>query len=87
MEPREQRGILIAATKQIHQHGDCWIVPSQSGKGVYAVKGVAQTNPEWSCPDYDEAQVRRRASQQDGHCDGQRNAVQGALSQHRGARS
>src|SRR5580693_2568964 len=50
---REQRGIVLAATKQIHQHGDCWIVPSQSGKGVYAVRGVAQTNPECSCPDYE----------------------------------
>lgn len=48
---REQRGIVLAATKQIHQHGDCWIVPSQSGKGVYAVRHLAQTNPECSCPD------------------------------------
>ncbi len=50
---REQRGIVLAATKQIHQHGDCWIVPSQSGKGVYAVRGLAETNPECSCPDYE----------------------------------
>ena len=50
---REQRGIVLAATKQIHQHGDCWIVPSQSGKGVYAVRHLAQTNPECSCPDYE----------------------------------
>ena len=50
---REQRGIVLAATKQIHQHGDCWIVPSQSGKGVYAVRHLAETNPECSCPDYE----------------------------------
>jgi transposase len=50
---REQRGIILAATKQIHQHGDCWIVPSQSGKGVYAVRHLAETNPECSCPDYE----------------------------------
>ena len=50
---REQRGIVLAATKQIHQHGDCWIVPSQSGNGVYAVRHLAQTNPECSCPDYE----------------------------------
>ncbi len=50
---REQRGIVLAATKQINQHGDCWIVPSQSGKGVYAVRHLAQTNPECSCPDYE----------------------------------
>jgi hypothetical protein len=53
MEHREQRGLVIAATKQIHNHGGCWIVPSQSGKGVYAVRNVAQTNPECSCPDYE----------------------------------
>ena len=50
---REQRGIVLAATKRIHQHGDCWLVPSQSGKGVYAVRHLAQTNPECSCPDYE----------------------------------
>jgi transposase len=50
---REQRGIVIAATKQIHQHGDCWIVPSQNGAGVYAVRHLAETNPECSCPDYE----------------------------------
>ena len=50
---REQRGIVLAATKQIHQHGDCWIVPSQSGGGVYAVRHLAETNPECSCPDYE----------------------------------
>src|SRR6202167_1656060 len=50
---REQRGIVLAATKRIHQHGDCWIVPSRSGNGVYAVRHLAQTNPECSCPDYE----------------------------------
>src|SRR5580704_18131894 len=53
MDAREQRGIVLAATKQIHHHGDCWVVPSQSGKGVYAVRGLALTNPECSCPDYE----------------------------------
>jgi len=50
---REQRGIVLAATKRIQQHGDCWLVPSQSGKGVYAVRHLAETNPECSCPDYE----------------------------------
>src|SRR5580698_3821882 len=50
---REQRGIVLAATKQIRQMGDCWIVPSQSGSGVYAVRHLAETNPECSCPDYE----------------------------------
>lgn len=50
---REQRGIVLAATKQIHQHGDCWIVPSQYGVGVYAVRHLGKTNPECSCPDYE----------------------------------
>jgi transposase len=50
---REQRGIVLAATKQLHRHGDCWIVPSQTGTGVYAVRHLAQTNPECSCPDYE----------------------------------
>src|ERR1700758_33385 len=53
MDIREQRGVVIAATKRIAQHGDCWIVPSQSGKGVYAVRHIAETNPECSCPDYE----------------------------------
>jgi transposase len=50
---REQRGIVLAATKRIQRHGDCWLVPSQSGKGVYAVRHLAETNPECSCPDYE----------------------------------
>jgi hypothetical protein len=50
---REQRGIVIAATKRIERFGDCWVVPSQSGKGVYAVRHLAETNPECSCPDYE----------------------------------
>src|ERR1039458_6325591 len=50
---REQRGIVLAATKRIQQFGDCWVVPSQSGKGVYAVRHLAETNPECSCPDYE----------------------------------
>jgi transposase len=54
---REQRGIVLAATKQIRRYGDCWLVPSQSGKGVYAVRHLAETNPECSCPDYE---ARRR---------------------------
>ena len=28
-------------------------MPSQSGKGVYAVRHLAETNPECSCPDYE----------------------------------
>jgi transposase len=53
MSPREERGILIAATARIVQKGSIWLVPSQSGKGRYTVS-PDDTHPHCSCPDHEE---------------------------------
>src|SRR5260370_23041746 len=48
--PRRDRGLGIAATKNIERKGDAWIVPSQNGNSKYTVR------PErgyCSCPDHD----------------------------------
>ncbi len=37
MEAREQRGLELAATKQIRRKGQCWMVPSQENSGNYIV--------------------------------------------------
>lgn len=37
-EPRQQRGLEIAATAKIVKKGNAWTVPSQSGKGRYTVR-------------------------------------------------
>ena len=36
-DPRQQRGLEIAATANIERKGSAWLVPSQSGKGRYTV--------------------------------------------------
>jgi transposase len=53
MNAREQRGLVIAATKKLTQKGHVWIVPSQSGKGKYTVCPDAE-NPYCSCPDHED---------------------------------
>jgi transposase len=53
MEPRELRGMELAATRTIRRDGTRWIVPSQTGKGFYSVRHIAHRNPECSCPDYE----------------------------------
>jgi transposase len=52
MELREQRGLVIAATAKIKRYGERWMVPSQSGKGVYMVSHVSE-QPVCSCPDWE----------------------------------
>ena len=59
MEPREQRGLMIAAMCRISQDDDGnFLVPSQSGAGHYKV----QLNPNLplvpmcTCPDFEERQ-------------------------------
>src|SRR5947208_883249 len=52
MNPREQRGIIIAATVKLSHQGSCWIVPSQtSGDKQYVVDPQQAT---CSCPDHQE---------------------------------
>jgi hypothetical protein len=33
MDPRQQRGLVIAATQKLVQKGKVWLVPSQTGNG------------------------------------------------------
>jgi transposase len=51
MDLREQRGLVIAATAKIKRYGERWMVPSQSGKGVYMVSISGQC--ACSCPDWE----------------------------------
>jgi transposase len=53
MTPREERGLLIAATQKLTPKGKVWLVPSQSGKGKYTVCPDCDT-PFCSCPDHEE---------------------------------
>src|SRR5437773_10612835 len=54
MTPREERGLVIAATQKLTQKGKVWIVPSQTGSGKkYTVCPDAET-PFCSCPDHEE---------------------------------
>ena len=56
MEPRQERGLQIAATTKLRQSKPGhWVVPSQTGVGTYTV----EPEPDWkiggyicSCPDW-----------------------------------
>jgi len=52
-DPRQQRGLQIAATAKITKKGGAWLVPSQSGKGRYTVCLDPQT-PHCTCKDHAE---------------------------------
>lgn len=54
MEPREQRGLEIAATKNLRQKGHLWLVPSSTGTGTYVVDHEPAT---CTCPDFELRQV------------------------------
>lgn len=49
---REQRGLIIAATKSIRKIGGRWVVPSQTGQGAYAVF-ITNTEHSCTCLDYE----------------------------------
>ena len=51
-QPRQQRGLEIAATAKIERKGTAWLVPSQSGKGRYTVIPHDDT-PHCTCPDHE----------------------------------
>jgi transposase/predicted nucleic acid-binding Zn finger protein len=54
MTPREERGLVIAATQKLTQRGKVWLVPSQTGNGKkYTVLPDGET-PYCSCPDFEE---------------------------------
>ena len=56
LEPRQQRGLEIAATSDVVRKGDAWLVPSQSGKGRYTVSG--DDEPHCTCPDHEARGVK-----------------------------
>ena len=43
METREERGIAIAKAGRLRQRDHLWVVPSQSGPGIYIVEWRALT--------------------------------------------
>jgi hypothetical protein len=49
-DPRQQRGLEIAATARIVKKGAAWLVPSQSGNGRYKVN---PEKPHCNCPDHE----------------------------------
>src|SRR5712692_5948070 len=51
MDPRMQRGLVIAAMVKLTGKGGSWQVPSQSCEKVYTVDPVGQT---CTCPDHQE---------------------------------
>jgi transposase len=52
LDPRQRRGLEIAATAKITKKGGAWLVPSQSGKGRYTVC-LDPKNPHCTCPDHE----------------------------------
>lgn len=50
MDPRKEKGIQIASAGKIRKMNGVWVVPSQSGSGVYIVN---QVNSICSCPDFE----------------------------------
>ena len=52
MEPREQRGMEIAATRTLRKKGGIWIVPSQTGNGHYRVHLMPKI-ASCTCPDFE----------------------------------
>ncbi len=56
-DPRQQRGLEIAATAKIERKGGTWLVPSQSGHGRYTVCPDPQ-DPYCSCPDHETRGVK-----------------------------
>jgi len=54
MDPRQQRGLVIAATQKLIQKGKVWLVPSQTGNGKKYTVCPDPEAPFCSCPDHEE---------------------------------
>jgi hypothetical protein len=53
MSPREERGLVIAATSRIRQKGNVWLVPSQSNSSNKYAVSLHPEHPHCSCPDHE----------------------------------
>lgn len=53
LEPRQQRGLELAATVKIVRKRNEWFVPSQSGKGRYRVRAISKRQFHCNCPDHE----------------------------------
>lgn len=51
MEAREEKGLQIAALSRINKTDKGYLVPSQTGKGLYLVN--VGSEPACSCPDFE----------------------------------
>jgi hypothetical protein len=76
LEPRQMRGMEIAACANLIQKGKAWIVPSQSGKGRYTVCPDDES-PHCTFPDHETRGVKCKhifaveyAIRSEEHCDG-----------------
>jgi transposase len=49
---RQERGMILAATKRIRNQAGRWVVPSQTGEGSYSVF-IKQTEHSCTCLDYE----------------------------------
>jgi len=56
LEPRQQRGMELAATRTIRKKGGIWIVPSQAGTGFYRVN-IMPRIASCTCPDHETRKV------------------------------
>jgi transposase len=54
MDPRQQRGLVIAATQKLVQKGKVWLVGSQTGSGKRYTVCPDEDCPYCSCPDHEE---------------------------------
>lgn len=54
MDPRQEKGLQIAATTKLVGEDNMWLVPSQAGKGKYVVDAEAK---QCTCPDFEARQA------------------------------
>ncbi len=54
MTPRQERGLVIAATQKLTQKGKVWLVPSQTGNGKKYTVCADHDTPFCTCPDHEE---------------------------------
>lgn len=57
-DPRQQRGLLIAATAKIVRKGDVWLVPAQTPRVARYTVSMVGESPHCTCPDHETRGVR-----------------------------